>query len=142
METRQSNPLPDGILVVALAMAVGASIFLGQVLLTLFRGMELYPRAVDLAVESSGCLLLGSLAGGLLCRKKWAWGASLAVCGLLTLLVFVLGIELAVTLATEGLGRPHGVTAAGQGCLCILLPVALVIFGLPMILLWRDRRLL
>src|SRR4029078_90065 len=77
---------------------------------------------------------------GLFTRRKWAWGASLVLCGLLTVLVFILGVDLAVTLATEGFGRPHGVTAGGQLILCFLLPVALAMVGLPAILLWRHRR--
>jgi hypothetical protein len=120
-------------------MAVGAGLAACTVILTLIRPLEIHERVVGLSIEFVLCILLGALSWGLFHVQRWAWMASLLLCGALSLLVLSLGVPLLVALLTEGFGRPHGVTAVGQALLCFLVPLGLLIFGSPVVILWRDR---
>lgn len=120
-------------------MAVGAGLSACTVVVTLIRPLGVHERVIGLSVEVVLCILLATLSWGVFRLKKWAWITSLLLCAVVSVFVVCCGVLLLIELLTEGFGRPHGVTAAGEAILCFLLPLGLLIFGSPVIVLWRDR---
>ena len=120
---------------VAVAAAVGAGLSACLILLTLFRPLELQERVVALSVEAIACVLLAALSWGIFRLKRWAWIVSLVSCGAAFLVLVGAAVLLIITSTTGGLGRPHGVTATGEALLFFLLPLGLLLFGTPQIVL-------